>query len=275
VDVTASYRRALATSEALLRDILAAIRRQTQDLLTALALLAPGAPGTFAGRVNTVAVTEVSLAETPYIEQTANGGRSIVSTSALDTAAGTGARTVRIIYYSIVAGVVTGPFTETVALNGLVPVNTVAVNIGLVQQMEVLTVGVTGANQGILNLFTGLGATGVVFTSIAVTRRTALLGHQYIVTGQTLVLTKIAVSSRASSGNSPTFALRSLDLSSSTAAEQLVVDGIQAQGHANTALVIEIGQRIQGPARLRAYVTPENALAQVQRLDASWYTVAQ
>lgn len=60
-----------------------------------------------------------------------------VSTSASDTAAGTGARTVRITYLD--ANYYTQH--ETITLNGTTPVNTVATNILRVQDFHVATVG--------------------------------------------------------------------------------------------------------------------------------------
>lgn len=62
---------------------------------------------------------------------------SVVSTSASDTAAGTGIRTVDIHYLDANLA----PQTETVTLNGTTPVLTVATNIRFVQCMHMITYG--------------------------------------------------------------------------------------------------------------------------------------
>lgn len=127
---------------------------------------------------------------TPYVEPAAQAQRSIVSTNANDTAAGTGARTVRITYYDNTGA---GPFTEIIALNGLVPVNTVAVNIRFIEKMETVTVGtVGGGNLGVISLFTGLGGAGTVIGTIGFGTISpgsgdyqTFWGHHYVALGST------------------------------------------------------------------------------------------
>jgi len=75
--------------------------------------------------------------------------RSIVSSSANDTALGSGARQVEIQYYDITMN---GPFTTTVTLNGTTPVPTSVSNIYYVQRIGVTAVGNSGANAGTITL---------------------------------------------------------------------------------------------------------------------------
>lgn len=99
----------------------------------------------------------IPILATTYNEQTSDAQRSISSASAADTAAGTGARTVRIRYYT---SAFAGPFYETVSLNGVTPVNTVATNICFIDELVVLTAGTSGRNAGVITLFAGTGGGG-------------------------------------------------------------------------------------------------------------------
>jgi hypothetical protein len=100
---------------------------------------------------------------TAYTEPATAAQRSVVSSSALDSAAGTGARSVLIRYFNNVGA---GPFEETVILNGTTPVNTVATDIRFIEAMYCPTVGSTGNNQGTISLYTGTGGSGTVIGSI-------------------------------------------------------------------------------------------------------------
>lgn len=72
----------------------------------------------------------------------------VVSSSANDTAAGTGARTVRLVYLD--ADYVTR--TEDITLNGTTPVNTVATNILRVQDLHVRSTGSGSSSAGTITL---------------------------------------------------------------------------------------------------------------------------
>lgn len=100
---------------------------------------------------------------TVYTEQTANFTGSIKSSNANDTSAGTGARSVIITYYDQSGS---GPFTETVTLNGTTAVNLVNTNHCFIEKMEVVTVGSLGYNAGTITLYTGAGGTGTAVGSI-------------------------------------------------------------------------------------------------------------
>ena len=120
-------------------------------------------------RAGVNANTFVDVRQTTYTEQTTNAQRSLASTSANDTSAGTGARQVVISYLDQTCS---GPgggvpfFTETVTLNGLTPVNTVNTNICFIERIDVLSVGSSGANVGTINLYTTTAGGGTIFASI-------------------------------------------------------------------------------------------------------------
>lgn len=221
------------------------------------------------GQVATAAVAEAAVRATAYVEQTAGAQRSIVSTSALDAAAGTGARTVRVTYYTNTAGVIAGPFTEDLTMNGLVAVNTVATNICFIEKMEVLTAGATGVNQGAINLMTLIGGAGVVFAQIAALARRTLYAHHYVASGATCGVNGITITSTATTGNAPMFELRQRDPTAALpgSAEKIVISGQDVQGSTGVRVVdYNVAPIVVGPAVIVAYVTPTNAAAQVQRM---------
>lgn len=146
--------------------------------------------GVIFGRVQNGAAGSLTVIRaTAYVEQTTNFTGSVKSTSANDSSAGTGARTVKITYYDQTGA---GPFTETVTMNGTTAVNLVNTDHCYIEKMEVLTVGSTGSNAGTITLHTGTGATGTTVGSIgfatnvaAVGDNTTLWAHHYIATGLT------------------------------------------------------------------------------------------
>lgn len=81
----------------------------------------------------------------------------IASASANDTAAGTGARTVRatLVNTSFVQS------TEDLTLNGQTSVNLVTTNVLSIQKIEVLTAGSGLSNAGIIRIGTGVNTAGV------------------------------------------------------------------------------------------------------------------
>lgn len=102
---------------------------------------------------------------TTYTEQTTNFTGSVVSSSANDTSAGTGARTIRITYFDQTGA---GPFTEDKSLNGTSATNLVSTDHCFIDKIEVLTAGSTGTNAGTISLFTGAAGAGTLVGTIAV-----------------------------------------------------------------------------------------------------------
>lgn len=143
-------------------------------------------PGASSGRsygyTGTSAVTAKAVRATIYTPPGNNAQRSIVSTNANDTAAGTGARTVKITYFDATGA---GPFTETITLNGTTAVNTVGTNIALIERMDVMTVGSGGGNAGTINLQTLINGGGTTIGSIAAGDNQTNWAHHYVPTGKT------------------------------------------------------------------------------------------
>lgn len=140
------------------------------------------------GYATTVNTAFTPIMATTYIEQTADAQRSLVSSSAVDFAAGTGARSVRLTYYD---QTLTGPFTEDVVLNGLTPVNTVGTNICFVESIEVLTVGAQLGNVGTISLKAAVAGGGVTVGSIAPGDNRTQWAHHYVAAGRAARISSI------------------------------------------------------------------------------------
>jgi len=100
---------------------------------------------------------------------------TISSSSANDTAAGTGARTVYILGINGTGGYV----DEVVTLNGQTAVNTVN-TYDAIERMQVLTAGSGGANAGTIYAGTGTvtsGVPAVPYSAVGVGDNTSLVGH--------------------------------------------------------------------------------------------------
>lgn len=166
----------------------------SMDIATSISLgiLSEGRARAVHGYVATAAVTRVAIRATTYTAPGTDAQRSIRSANAADTAAGTGARTVRITYFD---AAMNGPFTEDVTLAGTTWVNTVATNIAFVQCIMVLTVGSGGNNVGIITLNTGTGGGGSAIGSIAATENRTNWAHHYVPVNTTALFTDVKASS--------------------------------------------------------------------------------
>jgi hypothetical protein len=229
--------------------------------------------GIASGFIGTAATTQVAVRNTTYTEQTANAQRSIVSTSANDAAAGTGARTVRIIYYT---AAFLGPYTEILTMNGLTPVNTVNTDICYIEKMEILTVGSNNFAVGTINLkaaAAGAGATIGSITAGAAGDNTTFWAHHYVATGRFCFITGM---SAAHTGNTTTsgglFVLKIKQLGITNAAENQVADFLRSYGQSSTTQR-NYGTPIKifGPARIVMYVSPEAATANTMRGAFDFY----
>ncbi len=145
------------------------------------------------GQVDTAAQGQLPVSQTVYNEPTTNAQRSFKSSSASDSAAGTGARTVRLTYLPFGSdGGLLPAKTEDVALNGTTFVATVATDIGVVEKIEVLTAGSGGVADGVITLYQNAIGTSTALTSIAAGKTSTWLGHHYVPTGYQCFVTDIA-----------------------------------------------------------------------------------
>ena len=117
--------------------------------------------------ITTASAAEVPVNSTTYNEQTSGAQRSLKSASANDAAAGSGARTVRVIYYKLAAdGTIRGPFSEVVTLNGQTAVPMVATDLALVERIELVTAGSGGVPAGAITLYAAADGTGTAIAQI-------------------------------------------------------------------------------------------------------------
>lgn len=220
--------------------------------------------GTAIGRATNLSQNvNVPVYQTPYVEQTANGQRSIRSTNVNDTALGTGARQVAITYMDSAC---TARFTEVVTLNGLTPVNTVATNIRYIESIVVTSVGSGGYNAGTIELYTGINGTGTVFGSIGlgavVTGRgdnQTFWAHHYVPTGVKVRGYSVVVGIIASAGGGASVTtIQAHDQSNPNAPTYVVSDFLNAAQGNSSQRVFQVSQFLTGPQHIIAYVTPAN-----------------
>jgi hypothetical protein len=124
---------------------------------------------------------------------------TISSSSADDTSAGTGARTVYILGINSTGGYV----SETVTLNGQTAVNTVN-QYDAIETMSVVSVGSGGVNAGIIYAGTGTvtaGVPAVPYSAIGIGDNLSLVGHWTCPAGYTGYLVSGSVTSGTSNAN--------------------------------------------------------------------------
>ena len=216
------------------------------------------------GDITTAALTRVLVRRTAYTEQTTNAQRSIASASANDTSAGTGARTVKITYLDQNG---LGPYTETLTLNGTTGVNTVATNICYIEQIEVLTAGSGGNNAGILTLYSAINKGGVVIGTINATDNQTFWCHHYVPSGKICNITGISSGHNGTTvGSGALFTLNSKPLNNSASVEIQISDFVRLYGQTSTFARTYLSPiKINGPARIQIYVTPETASSTIYR----------
>jgi hypothetical protein len=239
------------------------LKVDTEGRLVTSALTGFGADFAF-GDITTAALTRVIVRRTAYNEPTANAQRSISSSNAADTAAGTGARTVRIEYFDATGA---GPFTEIVTLNGTTPVNTVATNICFIEHIYVITAGSSGSNTGIITLFVGTGGAGGAIGTIAALNNQTFWAHHYVATGKTCNITGISCGHNGTTvGSGALFTLNARTIGLAGGVETQVSDFVRLYGQTSTfARSYSSPIKIPGPARLQMYVTPETTSSTVYR----------
>lgn len=237
--------------------------------------LSPGVSGQAIGTIVQAALTELPVRATSYVEQTSNAQRSINSTSAADTAAGTGARTIQITYYSNNgSGVVTGPFTETLTLNGTAAVNTVSTTICFIEKIEILTVGSTGVAVGAIQLFAATSGAGGVIASIASGTRRTYYAHHYVPSGSLCFIMSAYASSTAGSANVPAFRGRYKLFNALNVCERPAWDDFVVQGATGSKqLLFQVPITIPGPSVVVAYCTPENTGSQTNRIQFDYLEI--
>lgn len=135
--------------------------------------------------------TRQAVRASTYTEQTTNGQRSIVSSSAQDSAAGTGARSLKITYQD---ENLSGVKEEIVIPNGTTPVNTVATDICYIEKIDAVETGSAGLSAGNIQLKAAVAGGGATVAQInALDVRTRYM-HHYVAQGRTCNIKMISAS---------------------------------------------------------------------------------
>lgn len=222
------------------------------------------------GEVNTAALTATTVRKTTYTEQASNAQRSIVSASANDTAAGTGARTVKITYLDSSGN---GPFTETVTLNGVTAVNTIAINICFIEKMEVVTAGSGGVNAGIISLKATTGGGGATIGTIAAGDNATRWAHHYVPVSTTCSITSLWAGHNGTVvGSGGVFFIKALTIGVANSVDQQVTDSFRLYGQ-SSSIQRTYGTpiKITGPTRLVVWITPESSSSLIYRASFDYY----
>lgn len=230
-----------------------------QVLTTTASPLPASGSGFSFGSVATSALTQVPVRSTTYTQVTTNSTMTIASSSANDTAAGTGARSVSVTYLD---QNMTGPFTVTVNLNGTTQVP-ITGSMCYIEKVVVATVGSGLSNAGILTIRTGGGAT--VGTIAAGANRT-LWTHHYVPQGKICYISGFSFGNTGSAqGNGAQFILRTSTPTVANTPEIQISDFVTVAGISNTdTRVYNSPIQVAGPARILAYVTPYATAATTQ-----------
>lgn len=208
------------------------------------------------GYINLNATTANRVLATTYTEPSSNAQRSIASANTNDSSAGTGARTVVITYYT---STFTGPFTETVTMNGTTAVNTVSTTICYIESIKVATVGSNSSNLGVITLYASTGGSGGAVGTIAAAANTTFWDHHYVATGRNCYITGQSASNTA---NQPcSFYITAQNLATANSADVIVSDYVRPlefnNGSGTFSRTYGTPIKIVGPARVSGWVLPD------------------
>jgi len=228
------------------------------------------AAGFVFGDITTSVIALAAVARTAYTEQSANAQRSFVSSSANDSAAETGARTLKVTYLDYLGD---GPYVEVVTLNGTTPVDTVALNICFIERIEVVTVGSTGSNVGTISLKAAVAGGGATIGTIAPTDQQTFWAHHYVPRNKIGHITTLWAGHNGTTvGSGGVFVIKRRRIGVSDAADVQVTDSFRLYGQSSsTQRNYGTPISVQGPAFLRVWVLPETASSIIYRSSFDIY----
>jgi len=235
-------------------------------IVTAPASASAPTSGFADGRTVLSTTTVTAVRETTYTEQSSDAQRSVSSSSASDTSAGTGARTIRITYYT---SAYAGPFTEDMTLNGVSAVNTIASNICYIEKIEVLTVGSGAVNAGIITLYASTGGGGGAVWSIAASSNKTFGAHHYVAVGKTCHITGILVGIKGADTTGGF--LRTRDLATANSAEIQVSDNIRAPTSGQSFRAYGTPIEVDAGFRITGYAAPDSSSSRTYYLSFDFY----
>lgn len=209
------------------------------------------------GRLTTSATGSFFRMEaTTYTEPGSAAQRSVGSSSASDTAAGTGARTVEITYYD---NTLAGPFTETITLNGTTAVNTVSTTIRFIESLKIKTVGSTGSNVGTITLFGSTAGGGGTVGTIAATDNQTFWAHHYVPVSKSAALRTFLNGVRGGNQGGGFHGRRINPLLANDVEIQTTDELRVAAGSSSVLRVYDSPIVIAGPSKFTVFVFPEGS----------------
>lgn len=225
---------------------------------------AAGLNGLIAGYIATSATTIVAVRGTAYTEPTAAAQVELVSSSSSDSAAGTGARTVKVTYYD---GLMDGPFTETVTMNGTTAVATVATDIRFIEKMETLTVGSNGTNVGTITI--RHLSDSPVYGTIAASDGITFWAHHYVPSGKKCFITRLVAGTQGASGS--VFIRVARPLTANSFEKQVTSRYRVVTAQPSQIYDLEPQFWVEGPARVTVYLQPDAVTANTCHVGFAFY----
>ena len=235
----------------------------------AISVIPPVNTGIRFGQIATSANTLVKVLKNAYTEQTTNAQRSFVSSSANDTSAGTGARTLLLTYYD---QNMAGPFTETITMNGVSNVNTVSSTICFVESIVVATTGSGLTNAGTITMKAAAAGGGATITTLSAGDNRTLWAQHYVGVGLTCYITAFR---GCSNTNGATAGAITYINKVPLGLFELQISG--KQHYIGNVGTIQVAQtmpiQVVGPAKIIQYVIPESATANTMFADFDFYEI--
>lgn len=212
-----------------------------------------GAQGLASGSLATSSTSIQAIRATAYTEPASASNLEVVSSSANDTSAGTGTRTLLVTYYRNDGS---GPFTATVTMNGTSAVAIGDANARFVEKMESLTVGSNGTNVGTITI--RLNGGGATVGTIAVGDGRTFWAHHYVAAGRSCWI-------RGFLGGAQTVStamlLRKIAVLTANAFEEQITMRYRVISGQNSVSIFLENLWVPGFARITAYAAPDASTA--------------
>jgi len=235
--------------------------------------ISTGLVGFAAGKRATSATGYVQIITSGNTQPAANGQRSVKSSSANDTSAGSGVRTLRLTYYSISGSTVTGPFTEDISMNGTTAVNTSSSTIAFVERMDALTIG-SLPSASTITVFTNTGGTGAAINTMTATEYRSSDALHYVPSGLNCYIKDLLITSSVANTGFPAFDVRWKDLGTANAAYRILYKEVRAQGSVNSLFLdFDVPAKVPGPAEISFWVNPPTTAAQTAYVESTFIEV--
>jgi hypothetical protein len=207
------------------------------------------------GAISASSSTFQRITRAAYTEQSVNCQPSIRSSSASDAAAGSGSRTMELTYYSQDGS---GPYKETVTMDGTSWVNFIATNVCFIEKLRNITQGVSDdintMNVGTITLNNAINGGGSAIITIPVADGETYIGIHYVPPGVTCNIPRIGAS-RAVGNTAARLWIYKTPIPVANKSPILIADVIHVDGnHVSVPFFSPI--KVQGPAKIGTWIAP-------------------